>query len=158
MSRLNNYQRALVNALNYASARYLVIGGTAMRALGIDRDTADLDLLLSPSPENVKRITPILLARFKFNPGKSVEDMMRPGKMLRERGVDILSSVDGFNFDEAFGRSQRVRLDGCHIQVPTVDDQIALKQLSMETTEDRLSVYRDAHDIDLLQDLRRNQR
>lgn len=46
---------SIVTALNAAKVRYLVVGGLAVAAHGYLRFTADVDLVLDPDPEALKR-------------------------------------------------------------------------------------------------------
>lgn len=46
----------LCESLNRAGARYVVVGGFAMRAAGYDRTTMDVDLLVDASEENESRV------------------------------------------------------------------------------------------------------
>lgn len=46
---------ALVTALEAAGTRYLIVGGLAVVAHGFVRFTADLDLVLDPEPDNLRR-------------------------------------------------------------------------------------------------------
>jgi hypothetical protein len=46
---------AIVSALNDNQVRYLVVGGLAVVAHGYVRFTADVDLLLSVEPDNLRR-------------------------------------------------------------------------------------------------------
>jgi hypothetical protein len=46
---------AVLDALNRAQARYLVVGGVAVVLHGYLRTTADLDLVLHLTPDNVRK-------------------------------------------------------------------------------------------------------
>src|SRR4051812_43923377 len=46
----------LCRALNEAGARYLVIGGFAIRAAGFSRNTMDVDLLIDTGTENERQV------------------------------------------------------------------------------------------------------
>jgi len=48
--------RNLCRELNQRGARYVVIGGFAIRAAGYNRGTMDIDLVVSPGLENENRI------------------------------------------------------------------------------------------------------
>ena len=47
---------SLCRSLNEAGAKYLLIGGFAVILQGYVRGTKDIDLLVDPSPENVKKL------------------------------------------------------------------------------------------------------
>lgn len=46
----------VLRALEREGVRYAVFGGVAMAAHGLDRGTRDLDVFLSPDPENLRRL------------------------------------------------------------------------------------------------------
>lgn len=48
--------RDLCRALNDRDARYVVIGGFAIRAAGYNRRTMDVDLLVATDPDNESRV------------------------------------------------------------------------------------------------------
>ena len=48
--------RDLCRALNDRGARYVVIGGFAIRAAGYNRRTMDVDLLVATDPDNESRV------------------------------------------------------------------------------------------------------
>jgi len=51
---------ALLEALNEAGVRFVVIGGVAVGAHGYVRGTEDLDLVPDPDPDNLGRLTEAL--------------------------------------------------------------------------------------------------
>lgn len=151
MSRLSEYQKRLVFEMNAAGTEYLVIGGMAIRAHGIKRETNDLDLIIGPSLQNAQLLNSIFLKRFRFREGHRAADLVRPNVMLREKGVDILSSIDGFNFADAYQRSTWKNLNGCRMRVPSIPDLIAAKRASLASGNDPLAHLRDREDIAILE-------
>lgn len=113
--------------------RYLVVGGQAMRAYGINRRTNDLDLWVARDRANAQALTRFMrnvqnvppLERlqqpdFKFTVG----DPARPE-------VDILTSVAGDpSFNEAVTRCQQLMLGDRREPVIGVTDLIAIKAAS----------------------------
>lgn len=155
MSRLTEHQKRLIFELNAAGAEYLVIGGMAIRAHGIKRITKDLDLIIGPTIENARLLYPILRRRFRFPEPHDYSDLTRPGIMLRDKDLDILSSIDGFNFAEAYARSTWANIDGCRLRVPTIEDLIMAKRSSLRSGNDEIAHLKDQEDIDLLETKRR---
>ena len=133
---MNGFQRRILSGLNAVSARYLVIGAQAMRAHGIDRETQDLDLLLSPQREDAAKLLGVLVqidARFSLR--LSIDVLLRP--LLRipihsahSVEVDLLTTIDGIDFEEAFRCRQWLELDSQACHVAAVTDIIAMKELS----------------------------
>ena len=118
--------------------RYLVVGGQAMRAMGIDRPTRDLDLWIARDLANAEAMTRFLnrvqnrpplerlqLPNLKFTVG----DPTNPD-------VDILTSVAGDpDFEVCFARSRQCQVDGQQVAVITPEDLLALKEASAETMD-----------------------
>ena len=58
---------AIVEALNGGQVRYLIVGGLAVVAHGYVRFTADVDLILSMEPQNLRRAVEAL-TRLEYRP------------------------------------------------------------------------------------------
>lgn len=118
--------------------RYMVVGGQAMRAHGIDRRTRDLDLWVARDRANAMALTrfmrqvqnlPPLERLQKPNFKFTVGDPARPD-------VDILTSVAGDpEFDDTVTRSQRLMLETRRVPVVGVADLIAIKEASATKME-----------------------
>ena len=94
----------LCRDLNGLGARYLVIGGFALRAAGYDRHTMDVDLLIEATPGNEQRVFAALAklpdqAALELQPG----DVARYGvvRVADEIVVDLMSSASGIEYNEA---------------------------------------------------------
>jgi hypothetical protein len=66
----------LGRALNAAGARYIIVGGFAIRAAGFSRKTMDVDLLIQPGRENEARVIKALM----YLPDKAVREI-KPGDL-----------------------------------------------------------------------------
>jgi hypothetical protein len=139
---MNGFQRRVLSGLNAVSTRYLVIGAQSMRAHGISRETQDLDLLLSPQREDAAKLLGVLVqidARFALR--LSIDLLLRP--LLRvpihsahSVEVDLLTTIDGICFEDAFRRRQWLELDGQVCHVAALADIIAMKELSQAKCHD----------------------
>lgn len=133
-------------ALNAERVRYLVVGGVAVVLHGHLRTTADLDLVLSLVPDNVRRAL-AALGRLGFRPRAPVrvEDFADPAARADwadQKGMTVFSlwssQVHGievdlfvrepFDFEQAFGRSVRVALDTTSATVASLEDLLAMKR------------------------------
>jgi predicted nucleotidyltransferase len=100
--------KELLSAFNARNVKYLVIGGYAVSFHAQPRLTKDLDLFILADPANARAAYDALsdfgapLAQIR------VEDLANPQKFLRfgqpPVAIDILSGVDGVNFEEAWER------------------------------------------------------
>ncbi len=100
--------RDIVAELVRAHARFLIVGAHALGVHGVPRATADLDLWIERSPENVDRVWRALIA---FGApmdalGIHPSDLTRPDIVaqfgLPPYRIDILTGVSGLTFDEAW--------------------------------------------------------
>lgn len=95
---------ALCGELNSRGARYLVVGGFAMRGAGYLRSTMDIDLLIDASEENEAKV----FEAMRSLPDRAV-DQLDPGDVARftvvrvadEIVVDLMQSASGIDFAAA---------------------------------------------------------
>ena len=134
MISLNPNFRDLLEYLNSAAVRYLVVGGYAVNFHGHHRNTKDLDVWLARDPENAKRVSEALQA-FGFA-ARSVP----PAKFLRARyihtfgrapfRVDLLLGPAGIEFDPCYERRVEIVLDGIRVPFISLADLRTNKQAS----------------------------
>jgi hypothetical protein len=95
---------ALCRELNLRGARYLVVGGFAIRGAGYLRSTMDIDLLIDASVENEAKVYEAM----RSLPDRAV-DQLDPGDVARftvvrvadEIVVDLMQSASGIDFAAA---------------------------------------------------------
>ena len=120
------------SAFASAGVRYLLVGGHAVAAHGRPRSTKDVDLWLGPSADNIRRACEGL-ARFGA-PSEIVEALRTSGLsdivwMGRAPSrVDLLRSLPGVGFEEAWRRRVGVRIGGVIVQVIGKADLIENKR------------------------------
>ena len=100
--------KELLSVLNAHGVKYLVIGAYAVSIHAQPRATKDLDILVKADAENAAAVF-AALARFGAPlEGLTPADFAQPGpffRMGREPvGVDILTTIPGVEFDEAWPR------------------------------------------------------
>lgn len=111
--------REFVALLNANKVEYLVVGAFAVAFHGVPRYTADLDLLVRPTPENADRILRAL-SQFGFgNLGLDLPDFQASDKVIqlgvKPNRIDLLTSISGVSFDEAWSTRQEADLDGVQV-------------------------------------------
>ena len=89
--------KALLELLNSAGVRYLVLGGYAVNHYGYHRATDDLDIWIAIDPENAKRVSEVL-QEFGDFPAAAVKPSMFQQKAKvfifgREPSVSTFSRV-----------------------------------------------------------------
>lgn len=96
--------RDLCRELNQRGAKYIVIGGFAMRALNYVRSTMDIDLLVADDAENEQKV----LAALATLPDKAAREI-QPGELQRysvirvcdEIVVDLMRTAGGVSYTDA---------------------------------------------------------
>ena len=118
---LNDDFMDMLHALAAEGADFIVVGAHALAALGVVRATGDIDILVRPTPENASRVFAALLA---FGAplaahGVTHEDFSRPENVyqigLPPRRIDILTTISGVTFEEAWSSRFRVALGGIEV-------------------------------------------
>jgi hypothetical protein len=109
---------ALCRELNARDARYIVIGGFAIRAAGYARNTMDVDLLVESALANEARVFDAL----RNLPDQAVNEL-EPGDLAKftvvrvadEIVVDLMASAGGMNYADASGEIEWREVDGVPI-------------------------------------------
>lgn len=131
--------KRLLKALHDEGADYLLIGGYALNALGYQRATTDIDLLLPRSAvtgASVKRALLLL-------PDGVAKDLdpawFEDGDTIRvadEFVVDLMFNACGENYESLLKHSVTIELDG--VPVRTLDLEGMLKTKQSQREKDRL--------------------
>jgi hypothetical protein len=98
---------------------FIVVGGHAVAYHGYPRFTGDIDLFVRPSAANGQRIL-TALASFGFGAlDVTVADFSVPGKVVQlgrpPNRIDLLTSITGVDFDEAWSGHVEGDLDGLQV-------------------------------------------
>ena len=104
--QVNRDFRDLFAELNAAGAEFMIVGAHALAAHGHVRATKDVDVWIRCSVENAQCVRAALASFGAPIANLSVEDLSTPG-IVYQIGVppirvDILTSIDGVTFDEAW--------------------------------------------------------
>jgi len=118
---VNEDFRDLLAALVAAGARLLVVGAHALAVHGIPRATGDLDVWIVPEAPNAERVFDAL-ARFgapMAAMGVTHEDLTRTDQVVQiglpPRRIDILTSISGVPFEEAWADRITHEVEGLSI-------------------------------------------
>jgi hypothetical protein len=154
----------ILDALNRADVRYLVVGGVAVVLHGHLRTTADLDLVIQLQRANVLRAMGAL-GELEYRPrvpvsAEAFADSEVRQQWIREKGLAVFSLwspahptleidlfvAEPFDFDTVYSRALRVPLEKTEATVIAIDDLIALKR--------QVGRPRDLEDVTALESLR----
>lgn len=111
----------MLSAFDEEDVEYLVVGAYALAAHGAPRATGDLDLWIRPTPENADRAFRALEAFGAPTHDLTVDDLSDPDLVfqvgIEPRRIDILSSITGVSFDEAWRERELVEIDGLKLSI-----------------------------------------
>ena len=104
----------MLAALSEAGAEFMVIGAYAVAVYGRPRATGDLDIWVRPIPENARKVWQALIAFGAPLDRISVEDLASADVVFQigvaPNRIDILTTIGGVEFDEAWTRRTNVEL------------------------------------------------
>lgn len=141
---LTAFQQRLLTNLHRRGVRVVVVGGQAIRAHGIDRATADLDLLIEPTVANATLLLEVLAMYDPAMRTHRPSEIARPSLKMQlhdptGRGpVDILTSVDGVDFPRAFDDSLLIRMGSGKARVASLGTLLAIKSAAADRTEGQI--------------------
>lgn len=112
----------MLSALSAEGAEYVVVGGFAVGIHLQPRATKDLDILVRPSLANAKRVHRALAAFGAALFGVKAADFSRADLVFQigvaPRRIDILTSITGLTFAEAWRTRVEVVIRGVAAPVP----------------------------------------
>jgi len=130
--KLNKDLREFIALLNSTGVKYLLVGGHAVAFHGYPRFTGDTDFLVECSPENAARLETVLHTFGFGDLGLSAKDFLEAETIIqlgRPPGrIDLLTSIDGVAFQEAWERRVVAQLDGLPVSVIGKEDLLANKR------------------------------
>jgi hypothetical protein len=136
---LNSDYKDILCGLSEEKAKFILVGAYALAAHGYPRSTGDIDLWVKPERDNAEAIMRALL-RFGA-PGDTISPVdFQTGNMVLQIGVaprriDIITSIDGLTFDEAFAHSELTDIDDIPIHVLSIPDLIHNKRATGRTKD-----------------------
>ena len=111
----------MLSALSEENVEFLLVGAFALAAHGLPRATGDIDIWIRPSDANAARVWRAL-GRFgapTFD--LTLADLAAPDVVFQigvaPRRIDILTSIDGVTFDQAWPQRLTVEMEGLAIPV-----------------------------------------
>jgi predicted nucleotidyltransferase len=144
---LNEDYKEMLQALQDEDVKFILIGAYALAALGYPRASMDIDIWIMPSPENAQAVIRSL-ARF----GAPLDDIQKSdfeteGTVFQigvePRRIDILTTIDGLGFDDAYSQSIVSDIEGMQIHILSKDDMIVNKKASGR--------HKDLADVEMLE-------
>ncbi len=141
----------LLEALQQTGVEFLIIGAHALSVHGVTRATGDLDIVVATTAHNAERLVQALNlfgARLSEH-GISAADFRRADMVyqmgLPPRRIDVLTSIDGCRFEDAWAARVHVEVAGRQLPFLGLADLIANKQATGRP--------KDLLDIELLREV-----
>ena len=127
--------KLLLQAFNDQGVEYLLIGGYALYALGYQRGTTDIDVVLRPTLEQGERVRKALL----LLPDKVAEDLLpqwfTEGETIRVADafvVDLMFSACGQTYESLQPNAVTIDFDGVAIRTIDIEGLLKTKQSSRD--------------------------
>src|SRR5947207_1147199 len=132
--QLNPDFSVLFGELNSAEVRYLLVGGYAVGVHGEPRFTKDLDVWIDSAADNAARAH-AALANFGAPLQQFAQaDLERPGTVIQiglpPNRIDLLTSIDGVTFAEAWDARFQIDYGGQPVHVISIQHLIQNKRAS----------------------------
>lgn len=133
----------LLRALSASEARFLIVGAYAVSLHSEPRSTGDLDVWVEATRDNAARVFAALTSFGAPLHELTREDLATPGIVFQigivPRRIDILTSITGVAFDEAW--AERVVTAYGDVPVPVIGRQALLRnKLALGRPRDLLDV------------------
>lgn len=129
---LNSDYKDMLQVLLDNGVKFLLVGAYAMGAHGYPRATGDIDIWVEPSAENSARVYRSMEA---FGaPLHEIDDatFATPGVVFQigvaPRRIDIITTISGVEFNEAYQQRQIVEIEGLSITILSLYDLIRNKK------------------------------
>jgi predicted nucleotidyltransferase len=121
-----------IELLNLHDVQYMIVGAHALAYHGRPRHTGDLDIWIKPSSENALKMI-IVLDDFGFGSlGLSAKDFLKDNYVTQlgypPLRIDILNSISGVEFDEAYLNKVEVEIDDLPVKFINVVEFIKNKE------------------------------
>lgn len=131
----------LCKALNEAGAEYVLIGGFAVICHGLIRATKDIDFLVEPSVENVKKIKKALATL----PDNAVAELQEAEvaeynvvRIADQFIVDLMAKACSVDYQRAMDEIEIYEIDG--VEIPIATKELLIKTKDTFRPQDKIDV------------------
>ncbi len=140
---LNEDYKEILQILLKNDVQFLVVGAYAMAAYGYPRATGDFDIWVESSIENSENIYKSLLEFGTPLTGITKDTFSEDGLVFQigvaPRRIDIITGIDGVNFEDAFKDKEGIEVEG--LKLPFISKENLIKNKKATGREkDRLDI------------------
>ena len=143
---LNEDYREMLQLFIEEKVEFLLVGAFALAVHGLPRATGDIDLFIKPDKENSERVYRALNRFGAPMEDISVLDFQSEDLIIQigvvPRRIDIITSISGVSFDEAYSDSIISLVDG--LNIPVISKHNLIKN------KDATGREKDALDVKIL--------
>lgn len=138
----------LLQRLAAAEVDFVVVGGLALNAWGVVRGTKDVDIVVAPEPENLKRVAEVAVAagghaqkgEALLGSSASIAAALADGEQVAIETnlgrLDIVQGLDGVpSYAELCSRAVEAEILGVTVAVCSIDDLKAMKRAAGRTRD-----------------------
>ena len=128
---LNPDFKDILWCLKEEKAESIIVGAYALAAHGLPRATGDIDIWIRSSTQNARKVLRALSAFGAPLSTLTEQDLTSPDMVLQigvePCRIDILTSIDGVEFDEAWENKMSVLVDDVEVQILSKTDLLKNK-------------------------------
>jgi len=111
----------MLSTLCNENAEFLLVGAYALAAYGLPRATGDMDIWIRCSDANAQRVWRALQQFGAPLSELTLDDLKTPDLVFQigiaPRRIDLLTSIDGVQFDEAWLQRKTIDVEGLTVAV-----------------------------------------
>lgn len=131
---LNDDYKEMLQCLSEEDVKFLLVGAYALAVHGFPRATKDIDFFVWATPANAANLMRALAKFGAPMEGISESDFSLEGVIFQignsPRRIDIITTIDGITFDQAYANKTIFTIEGLQIPVISLEDLIANKRAS----------------------------
>ncbi len=138
----------ILRRLTEAGVQFVLVGGLAVGAWGVVRGTKDVDVVIDPDPDNLRRLAEVAVSakghvhagESFFSSGSSIAGCLASGEQVAietELGrLDVVQGLDGVpSYAELSDRSVETDVLGVIVSVCSVEDLKRMKRAAGRTRD-----------------------
>jgi predicted nucleotidyltransferase len=129
---LNSDYKEMLQILLEEGVRFIIVGAYALAVHGYPRATGDIDIWIKPDADNAHRVMRSLKRFGTPLYSLSENDFIAQGTVFQigvvPRRIDIITSITGVGFDDAWNDCLKVEIDGLVIPVLSKEKLITNKE------------------------------
>jgi hypothetical protein len=123
---LNPDWKDFLELLNRNEVEYLIVGAFALAHHGIPRTTGDIDFWCRPTSHNAEALLRTLDEFGMSSLNVTLDDLLKEDAVIQmgypPRRIDLLTSITGVEFEDAWGNRAMGLIDGIPTQFLSRDD------------------------------------